>query len=124
VAVLRDAAKNRSDLIATGSEGLAIAAADLLAAKGHGVRIVSMPSTTVFAAQDAAYHESVLPTAVVSRVAVEAGVTDGWYRWVGANGRVCGMDTFGKSAPAPELFRLFGFTPEHVAGLALELLAT
>ena len=123
--VLRDAAKIDLILIATGSEvALAIAAADLLAAKGHGVRIVSMPSTTVFAAQDAAYHESVLPTAVVSRVAVEAGVTDGWYRWVGANGRVCGMDTFGKSAPAPELFRLFGFTPEHVAGLALELLAT
>ncbi len=123
--VLRDAAKIDLILIATGSEvALAIAAADLLAAKGHGVRIVSMPSTTVFAAQDAAYHESVLPAAVVSRVAVEAGVTDGWYRWVGANGRVCGMDTFGKSAPAPELFRLFGFTPEHVAGLALELLAT
>lgn len=123
--VLRDAAKIDLILIATGSEvALAIAAADLLAAKGHGVRIVSMPSTTVFAAQDAAYHEFVLPAAVSSRVAVEAGVTDGWYRWVGANGRVCGMDTFGKSAPAPELFRFFGFTPEHVAGLALELLAT
>ena len=123
--VLRDAAKIDLILIATGSEvALAIAAADLLAAKGHGVRIVSMPSTTVFAAQDAAYRETVLPAAVVRRVAVEAGVTDGWYRWVGAAGRVCGMDTFGKSAPAPELFRLFGFTPEHVAGLALELLGT
>jgi transketolase len=83
-----------------------------------------MPSTTVFAAQDAAYRESVLPGAVSRRVAVEAGVTDGWYRWVGTAGRVCGLDTFGKSAPAPELFRHFGFTPEHVAQLALELLAT
>ena len=123
--VLRDAAKIDLILIATGSEvALAIAAADLLATKGYGVRIVSMPSTTVFALQDAAYRESVLPAAVVSRVAVEAGVTDGWYRWVGANGRVCGMDTFGKSAPAPELFRFFGFTPEHVEQLALELLTT
>jgi transketolase len=122
--VLRDAAKIDLILIATGSEvPLALAAADLLAAKGHGVRVVSMPSTTVFAAQDAAYRESVLPVAVSRRVAIEAGVSDGWYRWVGSAGRVCGLDTFGKSAPAPELFRHFGFTPEHVAQLALELLA-
>jgi transketolase len=123
--VLRDAAKTDLILIATGSEvPLALAAADLLAAKGHGVRVVSMPSTTVFAAQDAAYRESVLPAAVSRRVAIEAGVSDGWYRWVGSAGRVCGLDVFGKSAPAPELFRHFGFTPGHVEQLALELLAT
>jgi transketolase len=123
--VLRDAAKTDLILIATGSEvPLALAAADLLAARGHGVRVVSMPSTTVFAAQDAAYRESVLPAAVSRRVAIEAGVSDGWYRWVGSAGRICGLDTFGKSAPAPELFRHFGFTPEHVEQLALELLAT
>ena len=69
-------------------------------------------------------HGATSPLYAQLKAACKAGVTDGWYRWVGANGRVCGMDTFGKSAPAPELFRLFGFTPEHVAGLALELLAT
>ncbi|MCL4780092.1 MAG: transketolase [Gammaproteobacteria bacterium] len=122
--VLRDAGNIDLILIATGSEvQLALAAADLLAARGYGVRVVSMPSTTVFAAQDASYRELVLPAAVSRRVAIEAGVSEGWYRWVGTAGRICGLDSFGKSAPAPELFRHYGFTPEHVEQLALELLA-
>jgi transketolase len=123
--VLRDGPKLDIILIATGSEvALAVAAAELLVAKGHGVRIVSMPSTTVFAAQDDAWRESVLPAAVRRRVAIEAGVTEGWHRFVGPEGRVVGLDTFGKSAPAPDLFRYFRFTPEHVADVALAMLGS
>ncbi len=73
-----------------------------------------MPSTTAFDAQDAAYRESVLPSAVTARVAVEAAVTDGWYKYVGLNGKVVGIDRFGESAPAPVLFKEFGFTVENV----------
>jgi transketolase len=103
-------------LIATGSEvELAVKAAAALAEKGKNVRVVSMPSTNVFDAQDAAYRESVLPSAVAARVAVEAGVTDGWWKYVGSRGKVVGLDRFGESAPAPALFREFGFTPENVA---------
>ncbi len=121
--VLRDAPEVELILIATGSEvALAIAAADLLAAQGRGVRVVSMPCPTVFAAQDAAWRESVLPAAVTRRIAIEAGVTETWHRWVGMSGRVVGLDTFGKSAPAKDLFKYFGFTPERVAKEALELL--
>ncbi|MEQ1801218.1 MAG: transketolase [Gammaproteobacteria bacterium] len=121
--VLRDVAKVDLILIATGSEvALAVAAADALTAKGHGVRVVSMPCPTLFAAQDAAWQESVLPAAVKRRIAIEAGVTDGWHRWVGPAGRIVGLDTFGKSAPAKDLFLHFGFTPERVAKEALELL--
>ena len=88
-------------LIATGSEvALAMSAADALAAEGIKARVVSMPSTDVFDAQDAAYRESVLPAAVTARVAIEAGVTDGWWRYVGTAGRVIGLDRFGESAPA------------------------
>lgn len=123
--VLRDAGKVDVILIATGSEvGLAMAAADIVTAQGYGVRVVSMPSVGIFAAQDDAYRESVLPSAVTRRVAVEAGVSDPWYRWVGPEGRIVGIDTYGKSAPAKDLFRHFGFTPERVAGQALELLAS
>jgi transketolase len=73
-----------------------------------------MPSTDVFDAQDAAYKDSVLPPAVTARVAVEAAVTDGWYKYVGMNGKVIGIDRFGESAPAGQLFEEFGFTAENV----------
>ena len=100
-------------IIATGSEvALATGAAEKLSAKK--VRVVSMPSTNVFDAQDAAYKESVLPAAVTARVAVEAAVTDGWYKYVGTTGAVVGIDRFGESAPAEELFEYFGFTVAKV----------
>jgi len=100
-------------IIATGSEvALATGAADQLGDKK--VRVVSMPSTTAFDAQDDAYKESVLPAAVTARVAVEAAVTGGWYKYVGLKGKVVGIDRFGESAPAGELFKLFGFTVENV----------
>jgi len=100
-------------IIATGSEvSLATGAAAALADKK--IRVVSMPSTTVFDAQDDAYRESVLPAAVKARVAVEAAVTEGWYKYVGLDGAVVGIDRFGESAPAGELFKQFGFTVENV----------
>lgn len=100
-------------IIATGSEvGLAVGAAEQLSDKK--VRVVSMPSTTEFDAQDADYRESVLPSSVTSRVAVEAAVTGGWYKYVGLNGAVVGIDRFGESAPAGELFEYFGFTVDKV----------
>jgi len=114
--VLRDC-EGRPDtiLIATGSEvGLAVAAAGRLTAEGRKVRVVSMPSTTVFDAQDRDYRESVLPPAVTRRVAIEAGVTDFWYRYVGSDGAVIGMHGFGASAPAEVLFEHFGFTVDNV----------
>jgi len=111
-------------LIATGSEvGLAVEAARQLGGDGHRVRVVSMPCVSVFAAQDAAWRDSVLPPGVGRRVAVEAGVTDGWWRWVGSGGRVIGIDRFGASGPAKELFKYYGMTAEAVAQAARELLA-
>ena len=102
-------------IIATGSEvELAVKAAEELGAKGKKIRVVSMPSTNVFEAQDEAYRESVLPSAVTKRVAVEAGVTDGWWKYVGTNGRVVGINHFGESAPAGQLFKEFGFTVDNV----------
>jgi transketolase len=102
-------------IIATGSEvELALKAADELKGKGKKIRVVSMPSTNIFDAQDAEYRESVLPAAVTKRVAVEAGVTSGWWRYVGSNGKVVGIDHFGESAPAGQLFKEFGFTVENV----------
>jgi len=99
-------------VIATGSEvALAMGAAD---ASDKKIRVVSMPSTDVFDAQDADYKESVLPAAVTARVAVEAATKDGWYKYVGLNGKVIGMESFGESAPAGELFKYFGFTVENV----------
>ncbi len=99
-------------VIATGSEvGLAVAAAD---ASSKKVRVVSMPSVDTFEAQDAAYKESVLPKAVKARVAVEAAIMDGWWKYVGTDGAVVGMTTFGESAPASELFKHFGITAENV----------
>jgi len=111
-------------LIATGSEvGLAMEAARLLAAEGRRARVVSMPCVSVFAAQDRAWQDAVLPPGVERRVAVEAGVTEGWWRWVGTKGRVVGIDRFGASAPAKDLFRHYGLTAEAVAGAARGLLA-
>ena len=99
-------------IIATGSEvELAMQAA---VASDKKIRVVSMPCTNEYDKQDAAYKESVLPAAVTARVAVEAAVTDAWYKYVGLNGQVIGIDTFGESAPAPELFEYFGFTVEKV----------
>jgi transketolase len=100
-------------IIATGSEvALAMGAAEKMG--GKKIRVVSMPSTTTFDKQDAAYKEAVLPADVTARVAVEAAVTEGWYKYVGLNGVVVGIDRFGESAPAGELFKLFGFTVENV----------
>ena len=110
-------------LIATGSEvELAVKAAEQLAAEGRKVRVVSMPSSNVFDAQDATYRESVLPSAVSKRVAVEAGISDFWYKYVGFGGRIVGMNSFGESAPADQLFKLFGFTVENVVEKAKEIL--
>ena len=105
-------------LVATGSEvGLALAAKKILDAEGLATRVVSMPSTEAFDRQDAAYRASVLP-AGVRKVAIEAGTTALWWKYVGSDGAVVGIDRFGESAPAPKLFELFGFTPEHVAKVA------
>ena len=110
-------------LIATGSEvGITVEAADKLAASGTKVRVVSMPSTDAFDKQDAAYRESVLPKAVTARVAIEAGIADYWYKYVGLNGAVAGMHSFGESAPADLLFKEFGFTVDNVVAQAQSLL--
>ncbi len=102
-------------IIATGSEvGLALGAAEALSAKGKKIRVVSMPSTNVFDGQDQAYKDSVLPPAVTQRVAVEAGVTDNWWKYVGSQGQVLGLDRFGESAPAGDLFKEFGFTVDNL----------
>jgi len=107
--------KPQAVIIATGSEvALAMEAQKLLAAKGKKVRVVSMPSTDMFDAQDVAYRESVLPKGV-KRIAVEAGVTDGWYKYVGLDGAIVGINRFGESAKAGALFKHFGFTGENVA---------
>ncbi|EHU6504692.1 transketolase [Vibrio cholerae] len=111
-------------LIATGSEvELAVAAYEQLSAEGKAVRVVSMPSTDAFDKQDAAYREALLPAAVTKRIAIEAGIADFWYKYVGFGGRIIGMTSFGESAPAGELFKLFGFTTENVVKQAKELLA-
>jgi transketolase len=111
-------------LIATGSEvGIAIEAARELAGRGRRLRVVSMPATSVFDAQDAAWRESVLPPSVTRRVAVEAGTPDGWWRYVGPRGCVIGMSTFGASGKGPDLFRHFGFTAAAVVEAAQSLLA-
>jgi len=110
-------------IIGTGSEiGLAMDAAKVLTEKGRKVRVVSMPSTDVFDAQDESYRESVLPAAVTARVAVEAGVTDYWRKYVGLNGKVIGLDTFGESAPADQVYKHFGITAENVVKAVESLL--
>jgi len=111
-------------VIATGSEvGIASDAVRSLAAKGRRVRLVSMPSNTVFERQDDAYKHSVLPPAITRRVAVEAGVRAPWREYVGLEGQIVGIDHFGASAPAKELFKRFGFTPEHVVQAIEKVLA-
>ena len=110
--------------IATGSEvELAVQAAAQLTTEGKQVRVVSMPATDVFDKQDATYREAVLPADVTARVAVEAGIADYWFKYVGLNGRIIGMTTFGESAPADELFKMFGFTVENVLEKAKEVIA-
>jgi transketolase len=112
--VLRDAADAKAVLLATGSEvELALKAQEALAAEGIAVRVVSMPCTNAFDKQDKAYIASVLP-AGLPRVAIEAGVTDGWRKYVGLEGDVVGIDHFGESAPAGVLFKEFGFTVDNV----------
>lgn len=121
--VLVDAVNPELILIATGSEvALAVDAAKQLTAAGKRVRVVSMPNTTTFEAQDAAYREQVLPASVQARVVVEAGVPDGWYRYTGFKGAVIGMTSFGASAPAKDLFKQFGFTVENVIQVANRVL--
>ncbi|XLX40865.1 transketolase [Ectopseudomonas mendocina] len=122
--VLKDSAgEPELILIATGSEvGLAVAAYEKLTAAGRKVRVVSMPSTSVFDQQDAAYKQAVLPLQVGARIAIEAAHADFWYKYVGLEGRIIGMTTFGESAPAAALFEEFGFTVDNVVGTAEELL--
>ncbi|MDE1336431.1 transketolase [Vibrio aestuarianus] len=111
-------------LITTGSEvELAVKAAEQLTAEGKKVRVVSMPATDAFDKQDAAYREAVLPADVTKRIAIEAGIADFWYKYVGFGGKIIGMTTFGESAPADQLFEMFGFTTENVVKTANELLA-
>ena len=111
--ILRDVESPEYILIATGSEvSLAMAAAEAL--KDRRIRVVSMPSPDIFLQQDAAYRESVLPVAVTRRVAIEMGVTAYWRSWVGTLGYVIGLDHFGESAPAKDLFEELGFTVKHV----------
>ncbi|AGH80471.1 transketolase [Psychromonas sp. CNPT3] len=109
-------------LIATGSEvQLAVDAYAELTAQGKAVRVVSIPSTDVFEQQSDEYKESVLPSNISKRVAIEAGIADYWYKYVGLNGKVIGMTTFGESAPADQLFKMFGFTVENVVNTANSL---
>ena len=106
-------------IIATGSEvELAVQAAKTLNGQGRQIRVVSMPSTDVFDAQDAAYREAVLPAAVTKRIAVEAGIVDSWYKYVGLAGDVIGMTSFGESAPAEQLFKHFGITVDAIVDAA------
>ena len=110
-------------LISAGSEvGLAVQAWEKLTEQGRKVRVVSMPCTSVYEAQDAGYKQSVLPLQVSARIAIEASHADYWYKYVGLEGRVIGMTTYGESAPAPALFEEFGFTLENILGQADELL--
>jgi len=123
--ILRDCAGTPDlILIATGSEvALAMDAADEITAGGASVRVVSMPCTDLFDSQSDDYRESVLPAAVTRRISIEAGVTECWWRYVGANGRVIGMNSFGASAPAEQLFEHFGFSVSNVVSVAADLLS-
>ena len=122
--VLRDTdGKPDIVLIATGSEvALAVSVAEALAGEGIAARVVSMPSTDVFDMQDADYRGSVLPAEVTARVVIEAGVTETWWRHAGPQGRVIGLDRFGESAPAGELFEHFGFSIDNVVAVAKDVL--
>jgi transketolase len=110
-------------IIATGSEvAIAVEAAAQLNADGQAVRVVSMPCVEAFERQDAAYREQVLPTAITARVAVEAGSTDGWYRWIGSQGKVIGLDRYGESAPGGQVYAHFGFTADNIVATVQEVL--
>jgi transketolase len=124
--VLADLGGKTPDLIlmASGSEvSLIVEAGSRLAAEGISVRLVSFPSWELFAAQEAAYREGVLPPQVTARLAIEAGVSQGWERWVGDSGTIIALDRFGASAPGKVLFEQFGFTTEHVMERARKILA-
>jgi transketolase len=122
--VLQDCAGHpEAILIATGSEvSLAMQAAEQLALNGRHVRVVSMPCTTLFDQQDAGYREMVLPSDVFARVAIEAAHKDFWYKYVGLDGAIIGMESFGESAPGPQLMEYFGFTVDAVVEAVNELL--
>ncbi|MCY7333306.1 MAG: transketolase [Pseudanabaena sp. CAN_BIN31] len=121
--IVVDAANPELILIATGSEvALAVDAAAILAAEGKAVRVVSMPSMELYNEQSDEYKESVLPVAVKKRVSVEAGSTFGWHKYVGSEGEVIGMDSFGASAPGPTCYAKFGFTVENVVATARKVL--
>jgi len=121
--VLREAEGAQVALLATGSElQLAMAAADLLAAQGVAARVVSMPCWELFEAQDEAYRASVLPPTLTARVAVEAGRSLGWERYVGTRGAVVGVDRFGTSAPFQEIYDHFGLTHQGIAEAALRVI--
>lgn len=124
--VLKDAGgKPDLILIATGSEvEITVLAAEKLAGEGVAVRVVSLPSTDVFDAQDEEYKESVLPSSVAARVAVEAGIADYWYKYVGLKGAIVGMTSYGESAPADKLFPFFGFTVENIIAKAHKALSS
>ena len=120
--VYENAADFDTILIATGSEvNLAVSAAKELASQGVKVRVVSMPSTDVFDVQDAAYKEEILPNAVRRRVAVEMGASQNWYKYVGLDGYVLGIDSFGASAPAPKVLAEYGFTVENLVNIVKNL---
>ena len=120
--VYENAADFDTILIATGSEvNLAVSAAKELASQGGKVRVVSMPSTDVFDVQDAAYKEEILPNAVRRRVAVEMGASQNWYKYVGLDGYVLGIDSFGASAPAPKVLAEYGFTVENLVNIVKNL---
>ncbi len=123
--ILRDTAgKPDAIVMATGSEvGLAMAAAETLDGKGIKVRVVSLPSTDIFDSQDETYREAVLPSEVRARVAVEAGITDYWRKYVGLTGKVLGIDSFGESAPAEDVFAHFGFTVENLAKIIEDVIS-
>ena len=120
--VYENAADFDTILIATGSEvNLAVAAAKELASQGAKIRVVSMPSTEVFDVQDVAYKEEILPNAVRRRVAVEMGATQNWYKYVGLDGAVLGIDRFGASAPAAKVLEEYGFTVDNLVALVKTL---
>ena len=121
--LMRETGSLDAIIVATGSEvSLAVTAAEQLAASGRGVRVVSMPCAEVFDAQEAAYREMVLPSDVLARVAVEAGHIDFWYKYVGLDGRIVGMSSFGESAPASALFKHFGLTADSVVAAVEEVI--
>ena len=110
-------------VMATGSEVIfAVEAAEQLNANGHSVRVVSIPSTDIFDAQEETYRHSVLPPACRKRVAVEAGVPDYWYKYVGLEGKILGVPTFGESAPGPEVYAYFGINTENLINLIKSVL--